>query len=571
MGLMGRLAHVLVSDGLRLREYADQQQEKKQTLPARRGSIFDSRGRLLAGSRRSPDVYVDPQLLFGSLQNDSTARESAALNEFAGQLAARLNMPAADVASRILARRDSRYVVIKHNADDDEAEAVLGLNHEAVGVSYNPQRIYPLGSSMAHVVGMVGRDGHGLEGMEREWETHLRGVDGVRQSRCTVSRGSIEWDPDEGRDPMDGGHVVLTLDAEIQRIVETQLHATVDKFHAESAVGLVMNVKTGDLLAMACEPTFDPNNYAASPLAARRNRAITDPVEPGSCFKPFVASGALAEGFVTLNESINCHNGMNSFRGRIVRDTHPLGWSNLKGIIVESSNIGMGTIGDRMPPKVIERIVRGFGFGERTGIECPGESTGIVKPTRQWSGYSPVSIAFGQEIAVTPIQLITAFSSIVSGGTLLKPRVVRGLLSPQGDVLKWNTDPMVVRRSVRPDVARIMSRDILPAVVEESSQGSLRPQHYTMLGKTGTAQVPRADRRGYEEGAYLSSFLGAGPVRDPEIAVIVMVRKPRREVGYFGRTVSGPAVRDILDQTLEYLGVPMDFPEGVPAKVVQRD
>ncbi|GIK15488.1 MAG: penicillin-binding protein [Planctomycetota bacterium] len=559
----GRLAYVLKTDGERLAGLAERQQFKRIVLPARRGSIFDDRGRMLAGTRRVPDAFVDARLLFNLIENehpDEAARE-AAFRDWCDQVAVRLNLPGAKVAELIRQRSASSYVILKRELDESEAAAILNLDDafsRAVGVTPASARVYPLGSSMAHVVGFVGREGHGLEGIERRFDEMLCGTDGERRTTCTVSRGSLDLRLDGARDPVDGRHVVLTTDAEIQRIVEEQLASAVEKFSAESAVGVVMDPRTGDVLALACVPTYDPNEPAASPTAARRNRAITDPIEPGSCFKPFVGSLALQEGFVSSRESINCHHGQYFFGARRVRDTHPQGYLDLKGIIVHSSNIGIGTIAARMPKEAMERFVRSFGFGAPTGIELPGESGGIVKPSTMWSGYSTVSHSFGQELAVTPLQLVTALCAMVNGGELPAPRIVRGVLNADGSVVEWNEGLKVVRRVLREDVASLFGNEILPAVVEDVQEGNLKSQKYTTLGKTGTAQVPYPNRPGYEPGAYVGSFLGAGPVGDARLAVIVMVRKPNPSKGYYGRTVAGPAVKAILEQSLEYLGVPPD-------------
>lgn len=559
----GRMAYLLHKEGDRLRAFAEKQQHKQLVLPARRGSIFDNRGRLLAGTERKPDVFVDARRLFEILEEKFPApREQAQkLSEFAAATAIRLNLPAAEVLSKLQSKASSRFVVLKTRIDDAEAEAISAFESEAaeaISLTHNPLRSYPLASSMAHVIGFVGREGKGLEGVEKALDEHLHGTDGVRRTLCTVSRGSLDIAADSGREPVDGGHVVLTLDAEIQRIAEEQLRLAVEKFEAKSAVALVMDPNTGDVLAMASLPTYDLNDPNAFPVDARRNRAVTDPVEPGSCFKPFVASGALQERFVSLKESVDCHHGLHFFRGRKVRDTHPQGWLDLKGIIVHSSNIGMGTIADRMPASLVERLVRDFGYGQRTDVGCPGESAGIFKPVKEWSGYSPISISFGQELAVTPIQLITALSAIVNGGELLKPRIVRGRLAADGRTLDWHDGPEVVRRVLRKDISDVFTTQILPSVVDDVTEGNLKSEKYTTLGKTGTAQVPYPNRPGYEPGAYVGSFLGAGPVSDPRLTCIVMVRKPNPAKGYYGRTVAGPAVKAILEQSLEYLGVPPD-------------
>jgi len=544
--LCGRLVAIQIDDDPRVRDLAARQQRGRIILPARRGCTYDARGRCVAGSRSMKEVFVDPAMV-------------ADVDRLAAELAARLDEAPAELAARIRAAESLRYLKLADHLTDEEAEAFRSLRPEGVGIAEHQVRTYPLGDSMCHVLGIVGRDRKGLEALELQYDDHLRGRDGVCGVVRSAGRKALGWG-DERIEPMDGGDLYLTLDSEIQRILETELDGALARFHAESAVGIVMDPFSGDVVALACRPGFDPNRYADFPADLRRNRALTDPVEPGSVFKPFIAPAALMTGVVRADELIDCHNGLHWFGRRPIHDTHPQGLLDLKGIIVHSSNIGMGLIGQRLGNAAMHQMVRSFGFGALTGIDLPGESIGIVPPLKEWNSYSTTSVPIGQELAVTPIQLITAFSSVVNGGFLLSPRVVRSLVGPDGGTLKADLDPPPVRRVLPPDVARRFAQDILPAVVEEGADGNLRLDDYTMLGKTGTAQVPRQGAAGYEPDAYLSSFVAAGPVARPRLAVLVMIRKPDRAIGYYGRTVAGPAAGRILQQSLRYLNVPPDRP-----------
>jgi cell division protein FtsI (penicillin-binding protein 3) len=306
---------------------------------------------------------------------------------------------------------------------------------------------------------------------------------------------------------------------------------------------------------MAVVPGFDPNDPGSGEPGARRNRAVTDPTEPGSAFKPIIACGALDGGFVSLTEKIDCHNGVHYFGRRRVTDTSPQGMLNLTGVLIHSSNIGMGTIAQRMGNDVLYQTVRRFGFGDPTGVELPGEDAGLVRPVHRWTSYSTNAVAIGYELAVTPLQLITAFSAIVNDGVMLEPRLVRRLLSADGDVVGEFTGPEPVRRVVSIDAARYMVNDALVVVVEQGSARHHVSSPYRILGKTGTAKLPFADRRGYEPGAYVSTFLGAAPAPDPEITVLVMIRRPDPARGYYGSAVAAPAAGRIITGTLAYMGV----------------
>ena len=269
------------------------------------------------------------------------------------------------------------------------AAAVRELNHRAAGLTDRIQRVYPLGNSMAHLIGWVGRDGHGQEGLELAFDEHLLGEDGRRHMIHDAARRALRRSPTERYSsalPKDGGHIVLTIDAEVQRITEQALAAGVERFEAESGVAVVLSPINGDILAMANYPAFDSNSpVKKETLTNRRNRAITDPIEPGSAFKPLIICGALGGGFVTPDEKIDCHMGSFRFGRRLVTDTSPHGMMDVRGIISKSSNIGMGVIAHRMGNKVLHDTMRSFGLGRKTGIELPGEAAGLVYPFSRWT------------------------------------------------------------------------------------------------------------------------------------------------------------------------------------------
>jgi cell division protein FtsI (penicillin-binding protein 3) len=527
----------------RLSLIADRQHHSQGVLPARRGTIFDVRGRVVALSRQMSDVFVDPMLVED-------------VDAVAAELAVRVNQPAEHIAETIRAHPGRRFALIARHVDAVTAEAVDAMEHVGVGLVDRPRRSYPLGDSMAHVLGWVGHDGHGMEGIELAWDRHLRGRDGRRTLIRDARRRVLRPSSTEPVPPVDGGHVVLTLDAEIQRMTEDALGRVVAETEAQSAVAVVLSPRDGAVRAMACVPAFDPTDPVTPDNAAlRRNRALTDPVEPGSSFKPLLVCGALDGGFVTLTERIDCHGGVHYFGRRRVTDTSPRDLLDLRGVITFSSNIGMATIAERMGNEALWETIRRFGMGERTGIGLPGESGGVVYPLHRWTSYSAVSIAMGYEVLVTPLQLANAFAAIINDGVLLRPRIVEALLGPDGQVVESFSGPQMVRRVASSGVAGFVSRDLLASVVEHGTGKRIRGGPYRILGKTGTAKLAYTDRRGYEPDAYLTTFVGAAPADHPDLVALVMVRRPAvRPVS--GGAVSGPVVRDILTQCLAYLEVP---------------
>ncbi|MCK4659190.1 MAG: penicillin-binding protein 2, partial [Phycisphaerae bacterium] len=434
----------------------------------------------------------------------------------------------------------------------DEADAARSLGLRGFGVQNEPVRRYPLGAALAQVLGFVSPDGKGITGIELQYDSHLCSYNGRITSIGDVGRNAI-WRLERGTVPVtDGGHVMLTIDNVIQQLVEEQLEKRVRELKAESGVAVVMSPKTGDILAMACCPTFDPADYGSISQDWWRNRTVTDPVEPGSTFKPVVAGWALAKGFISRTETIFCHNGVYATSGRVLKDVKPHGNLDFAGILVHSSNIGMGIIGQRMGNSVLYEAVRRFGFGQPTGLGFPGESGGIVRALPDWAKLSSTSIPMGYEIGVTPLQLTTAYCAIVNGGILLKPRLVRALLAPEGTPCELSTGPQQIRQVLPEQTARYLAETVLPAVVtRDNSKGT--ESDYPMLGKTGTAKLLRKDGKRYADRAYLCSFVGAAPVDDPRVVVLVMVRRPDPDLGRFGRIVSMPVVRKIIDLTLSYL------------------
>ncbi len=545
VALGGRVVYINSTLRADLLKVADKQQHSNSIIPARRGRIVDTRGRVVAVTRYVPDVFLDPM---GSDDIVAVAEE----------LSPRLNVPVEEIMDKVNRRPNSRFIVVARGVDEVTAEAVRAMKSAGVGLVNRPTRSYPLGRSMAHVIGFVGRDAHGLEGIELSCDDHLAGRDGQLGSIRDARRRGL-WRSDDVRcEPVDGGDVVLTIDAEVQRIAEDALRRTVKKFEAESGVAVVMVPGSGEVLAMASAPDFDPNEAGEAQPDARRNRVITDPTEPGSTFKPFIASGALEAGIITTSEKINCRMGRHRFGKRLVTDTKPHGMLDLTGIITYSSNIGMATIGTRMGNGVLHETIRRFGFGERTGIRCPGESSGTVYGLRHWNSYSTTSVSFGYEVGVTPIQLTRAFCAILNGGELLRPRVVRRFLAPNGSVTASFDIPEVDRRVMSEKTATYLSQEALVSVVQRGTVKRHFPGPYRVLGKTGTAKLPYRDRSGYEPGAYVSTFMGASPAADPKLAVVVIIRRPNAKIGYYGATVAAPAVSEIISGALVYLKIPPD-------------
>ena len=562
--------------------WAQRQRRSVIAIPARRGMIADSKGRVMATSVERPSVFADPNVIPHPkvMSDPNIARGDQAVTDVrvikayesvADKLGPALGLDPKILADELLCRAGRRFYWVKRLVTDAEADAVKALKLRGVGIIYESERRYPMNDRFAHGVGFVNRHGRALAGLELRYDGDLRGQAGQRTVVTDVRRRAIFTAREGYRPPKDGGHLVLTIDAAIQGIAEQKLAAAIQQFRAQAGSVIVMVPRTGEVLALANVPTFDLNRYADYPESARCNLAIQAPVEPGSTFKPFIATAALAEKKTWPGEPIFCHYGLYVAGRRRLHDHHPYGTLTFEQVLVKSSNIGMAILGQRLGNEHLHAYVTRFGFGRLTGIELPGEDGGIVLPLRRWTSYSTTSLPMGQEIATTGIQLATAFSAIVNDGVMMRPRVVRGVLRSDGSVERDGSNPVEVRRVLRKSVARKMARDILVRVVKEGTGRRAALAEYQVLGKTGTAQIAYRNGGGYEPDAYVSSFVGAAPASDPRVLVYMMITRPVKRLGYYGGTVVAPAVREVLSKTLAYLGVPPTIgPDGSVRVASQR-
>lgn len=454
-----------------------------------------------------------------------------------------------DALSRRL-HQNKKFVWVKHQVAPDRAQAVRGLNQKGVVVKPEPIRSYPNRNLASQVVGFVGVDEQGLEGVEFYYNTYLAG----RTDRSTIfidAKGR-RFGEDKPRELQPSGQcVVLTIDKKIQYFTENALEEAVTAYGAKSGIAVVMKPPTGAILAIAHYPFFNPNRVEGVSQEIRRNRALTDPFEPGSTLKIFTAAAALEARAGSANTIFFCENGKYRLGRNTIHDTHPHGWLSLQQIVKFSSNIGAVKLLEAMRPKPLYQTLRRFGFGEKTGIDLPGETTGRLRPHRLWRRIDAANIAFGQGISVSAIQLVTATAAIANGGLMMKPHVVKALTDAEGNIVK-NFEPKVVRRAVSAETARTMKR-ILATVITEGGTGVRAAlEGYAVAGKTGTAQKIGPDGR-YSRKKFVSSFVGFAPLKNPQVAILVVVDEPRKR--YYGGTVAAPGFRKIALKTLNYLNV----------------
>ncbi len=554
-----RLARIEQTQGDRLRGRAERQHTATWTIPAQRGDILDCRGRVLAGTVRRPSVFMDPTLI-----DDPRAD--------AVSVAPTLGIDPVELERLIWEKKDRAFVWVKRGITDDELEA---FNHvrrarrlRAFVVRYEPTRVYPYGRLAAQVLGFVGAEQNGLAGIEQTFNDMLKGIDGRRSSTVDARRRRVRSEAETYEPPIDGAGVVLSIDAHVQQRAEYHLRNAFEEFKPQWATAVVMDPLSGEVLAMVTLPDFDPAEPIPPGLdkaeqeTARellRNRAVSDSYEPGSIYKPFIAGPALGAGVTRIDEPFAVNGPERRFGSRTIHDVHAYGTLALHQVISKSSNIGMGLLGARCGNELLHEFVRGFGFGEGTGIRLPGEHDGLVQKLSRWTSYSTQSIPIGQEIAVTPIQLLTAFSVFCNDGILYRPRIVRGVISAAGETNEDNSRPIEVRRVLAADVAREFRLRALVECVNEGTGRRARIADYQAFGKTGTAQVARPEGGGYVPDAYVGSFLGGAPAEQPRVAVLVSLYRPSSGK-YYGGTVAAPAVAAIIADTLDYMQEPPDPP-----------
>ncbi len=553
-----RLAYIETTSGDELRQRARQQQTATITIPAWRGSVLDTRGRVLAGTVRRPSAFVDPALV----REPSFAAHSVApvLDLDVGVLEQLLHDPPRP-----------HFVWLRRRISDEAAEAfeaVIGARRlVAFGVQKEPMRVYPQGRVAPHVLGFVGRDLQGLAGIEQAFDETLTGEPIQRRVTVDVGRRRVRADDDGFATVVDGATVVLTIDAFVQQLVQDALREAIATHEAEWGTAVVMDPCSGEVLAMATYPDFDPaapvppgyNDMSEEQRGPVKelwgNRSIAYSYEPGSIFKPFIVSCALNDGLVRIDEVFDINGPHRRFGRRTIHDTHAYGSLPVYKIISKSSNIGMGLIGARCGNERLHDYVRRFGFGAATGIGLPGEHPGQVNRFANWTSFSTQSIPIGQEIGVTALQIVTAFGVFCNGGLLMQPRIVRGVIGPAGDTVADYSQPVVVRRVLDEPVAEMFRQTALVETVRDGTGRKAQLDGYQVFGKTGTAQVARLGGGGYLPDVYMSSFVGGAPSDQPRVVALVSLYNPSG-VSYYGGTVAAPAVKTILAQTLEYMHVP---------------
>ena len=517
-------------------------QEKRQTVAAERGTIRDRNGRILAMSADAPSIFVRP----------ADVRHP---EEVARRLA-----PIAD-PRRVLKqlRRDKPFVYIARKTDEAFAESVRHSPLAGVGVQNESGRYYPKRSLSGQVIGVAGVDNNGLEGVELQHDARLRGQDNRRVVQRDAHGRSVFPKDFEYAPAPHGDDIVLTLDEVIQHVSERELGAAIEKSGAKGGVAIVMNPHNGEILSMATLPRVNPNAIGRHRPDDRRNRAITDLYEPGSTFKIVTAAAALEADLVYPEEWIDCEQG--TYRppgaGRAILHDHlPVGVVPFRQVVARSSNIGMAKIAQRLGPARLAESVRAFGFGERLGIDLKGERAGQVRDRARWSGRSLTSVAIGQEVGVTPLQMAAAMSVIANGGWLMAPRTALHIpcVTTACNEDELDRDPMPLRRVISTQTSQQMTRILQEAASDKGTGKHARIPGYRVAGKTGTAQKIDPSTGRYFSDRAVSSFVGFAPADRPAVVILVVIDEVPGHG--WGGEVAAPVFSAIGAEVLHYLRIP---------------
>ena len=514
----------------------------KHVIYAERGTILDANNDVLAHNVPVENVVSDATHV--NDRDAVVALVSAELGMSAKQLAEKLNS-------------ERRYIVIKREVPESVAgalrEKLRARNLRGIYFEHDATRIYPNGSMLCHVIGFTDFEHHGIQGVEASMDEYLHGQDGYRYIERNPTGQEIVLYRGQERAPRNGYQVHLTVDLNLQNIVENEIDAAMAEYRPQKATIILMRPQTGEILAMANRPNFDLNLRSEAKPEEMKNRAIIDMMEPGSTFKIVAAAAVLNEHKLRPDSTIFCENGLWNFGGAALHDHRAFSDLSVRDVLIKSSNIGAAKLALTIGEQKFYEYIRRFGFGERTGIELPGEINGVIRPPRSWSKISITRIPMGHEIGVTPLQMTAAMATIANGGKLITPRIVKSITTSDGKTIS-SLSPVVLRQVISPETARQIGDALRGVVSDRGTAAAAAVPGFTIAGKTGTAQ--KVDPQGgYEKGKYIVSFSGYLPAERPEFVGIVVLddaQTSKPELNY-GGLVAGPIFSRIAERAARYL------------------
>jgi len=559
IALASRAFQLQILSGKALKSLAQKQHTQTLLLQPDRGIIFDRNGEKMAATVMADSVCADPS----KIDNPG---------EVAGRLAAILQTDRATLQKKLSGSKN--FCWLARRIAPEQVGLVQDMNVDGIFIVKEPKRYYPSGELAGHLIGFVGIDANGLEGLELRYDRYLKGApEKLIWTRDAKGKRLIPRVETPETVQKENYNLVLTIDNRIQYLVESHLKAAVKDKGAKGGFAIVMDPKTGEILALANELGFDPNRLSAVNAATGKNKAITDSFDPGSTFKPFLAAAALEEGVVKETDLFYCENGNFAIADRVFHEANRKrhGSLSVHDILKYSSNIGSIKIAEKLGKEKFSQYIHKFGFGAKTGIDLPGEVNGLLRPVEKWTRVDAATIAFGQGISVTAIQLITALSSVANKGLLMKPFIVRGLMDRKGNLVQ-RYDPTAVRQVISPETAKRLTAILTDVVGMEDGTGKhARIVNVAVAGKTGTSQKFDFARRAYSSEKVRTSFMGFFPAEDPQIAILVVLDEPQRD--RWGGVAAAPVFKNIGEQLLTCFKTNIrenpigdTLPQGVPGR-----
>lgn len=532
----------------RFYQIAEKQHRKDIPLVPKRGTIYSRNMKELAVTLEVDSLYAIPDKVDAPL-------------EMGQQLARLVSVDEKKLVDRLSVNKS--FVWVKRWLEDGEAAQAKSLFPGSVDIIKEGRRFYPYEELAGQILGFAGLDGQGLEGLEKSYDELLKGVPGTflaeqdARGRVMMPKGlKIAGD-------VPGYDLVLTLDETLQYLAEKELNRGVAAARAKGGTVIIMEPTTGEVLALATWPAFNPNYFSRYTPSTWRIRAVTDPFEPGSTLKIFTVAAALEEGVFKREDMIYTEQGKFSLGNKVIHDVHPYGWLSLEEVVRVSSNIGAAKVGMGLGPERLYAYMKKFGFFEPSAVELKGEQAGLHQPAKSWSRLTVATVSFGQGIAVTPLQLANGYAALANGGLLMKPHLVKKVLDKNGRIIK-ETQPQTIRQVISEKTADIVQAMLSGATGTGGTGRQADIIGYQVAGKTGTAQKPSLNGRGYAPGKYTASFVGWVPASHPKFLILVVIDEPAGVK--YGGVVAAPVFKAIAAQALAYLRVPPDRPEELPSR-----
>lgn len=527
-----KLVDIQIVKSEELKYYAQRQQTGVEIIPADRGLIYDRNNVLLVYNRPDVSFFVDLRMVSQKSKNDIA-------NLFSKTLGKSVNYYLS------LMKENKKTICLEKKVPSEKATSLKSLKRVGFFYKDDPSRIYHYKNLGSHVLGYVNNDFKGVMGVSEYFEDVLKGQNGARVVDKNAVGDIVTVEDDKTEPAIPGDNIYLTIDKNYQSILEEELRNGINQYGGTSATGIVMDPNTGEILAIANIDDFDPNEYWKYDDFQRRNRAITDTYEPGSTFKSFTLASLIDQKLCKLSENIFVENGNFRFKNVNIKDTHPFKNLDVKEVFEQSSNIGVAKLVQRIDDEKYFKYLRGFGFGNYTSITLPGEAPGKLKKPTEWSSVSKAYISFGYEVAVTPLQMITAYSAIINGGVLFAPQLLSREVSFDGHLIK-EFSPKQIRRVISSETSKQM-RDLLAGVVKNGTGKKAYSELISIGGKTGTSQ--KLVNGSYSKKDYNSSFIGFFPVDDPKIVCLILINSP--DQGRYGGLVAAPIFKNVAERIVQ--------------------